>query len=87
MDLPESAKLENQEMSKRKELEAAETSLEIVELQDLEYSKQIAEIQLKRKQIASGLIQGKHNTKRIRLELRTIETLKWQALKQEQGKY
>ena len=85
MDLPESAKLENQEMDKRKELEAAEASLEIVELQDLEYAKQIAEIQLKRKLIAPGMIQGKHNVKRIRLELKTIDTMKWQALKKERG--
>ena len=85
MDLPESAKLENQEMDKRKELEAAEASLEIVELQDLEYAKQIAEIQLKRKMIAPGMIQGKHNVKRIRLELKTIDTMKWQALKKERG--
>lgn len=77
--------IEQEEIQKREELTAAEKTKELLELEDLKYAKEMAEINLKRKNIAPGLIQVKHNIKRIHQELKTLDVLKWRALKKERG--
>lgn len=69
--------LSNEIVVKEKELRVAQESLSVVETQDLEYSKQIAEIALKRKNLAVGIVQAKHNVKKIHSELRELERLFW----------
>jgi hypothetical protein len=80
-----SQEIENEIMEKEKELQAAEAGEEVLELEDLRLAKEMAETSLKRKNIAPGLVQASHNCKRIRHDLKTLETLKWQALRQEKG--
>lgn len=72
--------LENLQVAKENEYQLCMDSLATVELQDLDYSRQVAELQLKRKQLGSALIQAKHNLRRVASELRNIKTLIYKRL-------
>lgn len=64
---------------KEKELRAAIEAQSIVELEDLRLAKEVAEISLKRKNLAPGLVQAKHNIRRITSELRELKNRYWKA--------
>jgi outer membrane murein-binding lipoprotein Lpp len=72
--------LENLQIQKENEYRLAMDSLTTVELQDLEISKKIAQLQLDRKNLSAALIQGKHNIRRANSELRNIKTLIYKRL-------
>lgn len=78
-DQMDTDELSNEMVAKQKELMAAETQNEILELEDLRLAKEIAELSLKRKGIAPGLIQGKHSVRRIHCDLKILDKLYWKA--------
>lgn len=77
--------IEDEMMSKEKEMKSMEATNEILELEDLRLAKEVAELTCKRKGIAPGLVQGKNNIKRIRHDLKTLEILKWRSIKNDKG--
>ena len=72
--------LENLQVQKENEYQLAMQSLNTVELQDIELSRKVAELQLQRKQLSVALVQGKYNLRRIASELRNIKTLIYKRL-------
>jgi hypothetical protein len=71
--------ISNEMVEIEKRLKASETANEILELEDLRLAKEIAELQVKRKNIAPGLVQGKHNVKRLRSDKVILEKLYWRG--------
>lgn len=72
--------LEKLQISKENEHQLCMESLSTVEIQDLEYAKQIAEISLKRKNLAMAITQGRYNIRRISSELKNIKTMIYRRL-------
>jgi hypothetical protein len=72
--------LENLQIVKENEYQLNMESLTMVELQDLELAKKVAELQLQRKCLGSALIQGKHNLRRVSSELRNIKVMIYRRL-------
>lgn len=85
MDLNTMSKdeLENLQIAKEEEYRLAMQSLSMVEIQDIELSKKIIQLQLDRKNLATAISQGKHNIKRIASELRTIKPMIYRRLRGE----
>jgi len=71
--------LSNSIVEKEKELRAAMQSLSIVEEEDTRLALEVAKLQLQRKQNQSGIIQGKHNVRRIMSEKRELERRFWDS--------
>ena len=72
--------LEKMQMAKEQEYQLSMQNLSTVELQDLELSRKVAELQLQRKSFAVAITQGKYNLRRCASELRVLKTQIWQKL-------
>ena len=72
--------LERLQVAKETEYQLAMDSLATVEIEDAKLAREIAEKQLSRKNLATALIQGKHNLRRIASELRNIKTMIYRRL-------
>ena len=72
--------LERVQVAKETEYQLAMDSLATVEIEDAKLAREIAEKQLSRKNLATALIQGKHNLRRIASELRNIKTMIYRRL-------
>lgn len=72
--------LEQIQVTKETEYQLAMDNLSTVEIEDARLAKEIAERQLARKNLATALIQGKHNLRRIASELRNIKTMIYRRL-------
>lgn len=72
--------LEALQVQKEAEYQMAMESLSQVELRDVDLSRQITEIQLERRRLATAMIQGKFNLRRVSSELRVIKTLIYKRL-------
>lgn len=85
MDLNELTKdeLEKLQIEKENEYQLAMKSLEMVEVQDLDLAKKVAELQLSRKNLSTALVQGKYTVRRISSELRNIKTYIFKRLRGE----
>jgi hypothetical protein len=75
--------LESLQIQKENEYQLAMQCLETIELQDLDMAKKVSEMQLSRKNLATGLTQGKYNIRRIASELRNIKTYIYKRLRGE----
>jgi hypothetical protein len=77
LDTMTRSELEVLELQKRNEYQLALDALETIELQDLDIAKKLAELQMSRKNLSTGLTQGKYAVRRIALELKNINTYLW----------
>ena len=72
--------LEDMQGEKETELRLSMDALNVVELRDIELARQIAIIQLDRKNLAAALTQAKYTLRRISSELRSIKCLIFKRL-------
>jgi len=85
MNLDEMTKenLEVLQNQKENEYRLSLEALELVELQDLDLAKKVAEIQLSRKNLGTAITQGRYAVRRISSELRSIKTYLFKRLRGE----
>lgn len=83
LDEMDKESLEVLQNQKEAEYRLSLDALEKVELQDLDISKKIAELQLSRKNLGTALTQGKYAVRRISSELRSIKTYIYKRLRNE----
>lgn len=69
------ADLESEQVKKELEYQNAVETLALVEIEDNELALQIAELQVKRKRLATALTQGTSNVRRVNSELRNLKTM------------
>lgn len=75
--------LEKVQEQKEVEYRLAMQYLETIEIQDLDLAKKVAELQLSRKNLSTGITQGKYNLRRISSELRSIKPFIYKRLRGE----
>lgn len=75
--------LEALQVQKEEEYTLSMQSLTAVEIRDIELSRKVAELQLERKTLATALVQGKFNLRKVSSELRVIKTLIYKRLRGE----
>lgn len=75
--------LEATQVEKEKEYQDLISSLETIELKEIEISQKIAELQVEKKKLSSSLLKGRHALRTVASEMRVIKTYIYKRLRGE----